>query len=88
VKKLFNFIIFILLLILILSPASEAEDGPDAVLKKGMDYYREGKLDRAEDEYNKALYLYQTEDNKLGEGLCYFKLGEVFFALALYDNSI
>ncbi len=65
-----------------------AEEIPDNLMKTGTEYYRNGKLDKAEKDLSEALKLYKTAGDIKGEGLCYLRLGNVYQALCLYEKSI
>jgi len=65
-----------------------AEEIPDNLLRTGTDYYRDGKLDKAEKDLSEALKLYKTAGDLTGEGLCSFRLGNVYQNLRLYEKSI
>jgi tetratricopeptide (TPR) repeat protein len=50
------------------------------------DYYR-GDLNRAYDNYTKALELFKTTDNKRGQGICYNNLGNIYRSWGDYRRA-
>jgi len=65
-----------------------AEEHADNLMKSGMDYYKNGKLDKAQEEFNKALTICKNNKDLRGEGTCNLRLGDVYYTLGLYETAI
>jgi len=85
---MYKIISVMVLLCLFLFSSVLAQENSDNLMKSGMDYYRDGKLDKAEEEFNKALELYKNSKDLKGEGLCHLKLGDLYNTLGLYEKAL
>lgn len=86
VRKKFIYFILILFLLNSVSPAG-GEDGKN-LLQEGDLYYKQNRLDLAEETYEKALNIYLQNKDTDGMSMAYFRLGKVYLSLCLYDNSL
>jgi len=87
IKKRLIILFSLCIYLFIFSFPAFGEDGK-TLLERGDTYYKENRLSLAEENYNIALNIYLTENNREGINLCYLKLGDVSFALTLYDTSL
>jgi CHAT domain-containing protein/predicted negative regulator of RcsB-dependent stress response len=65
-----------------------AEEDPGLIMNAGMIYYKDGKLDKALDEYNRALTIYKNKKDNDGTGKCYLKIGDVYFSSGFYQDAL
>ncbi|MEQ8186798.1 MAG: CHAT domain-containing protein [Candidatus Eremiobacterota bacterium] len=79
--------IIILIIWIVTFPLLSSED-PLLHLKSGIEAYKHYRFDTAREEYEKALSLYFSSGDLNGAGECYLSLGEVYFSLCLYENSL
>ncbi len=85
---MYKIISVMVLLCLFLFSSVMAEEVTDNLIKSGMDYYKNGKLDKAQEEFNKALTLCKNNKDLKGEGTCNLRLGDVYYTLGLYESAI
>ncbi len=65
-----------------------ASDDPLLHRDAGLEAYKHYRFDTAREEYEKALSLYLSSGDLNGAGECYLSMGEVYFSLCLYENSL
>jgi CHAT domain-containing protein len=70
-----------------LIPAYSSED-PLLHLNAGVEAYKQYRLDKAGEEYEKALNIYLSTGDLQGAGSCYVRMGEVYSSLSLYENAL
>ncbi|MEQ8222477.1 MAG: CHAT domain-containing tetratricopeptide repeat protein [Candidatus Eremiobacterota bacterium] len=85
---MYKIISVMVLLCLFLFSSVLAQENSDNLMKSGMDYYKNGKLDKAQEEFNKALTLCKNNNDLKGEGTCNLRLGDVYYTLGLYESAI
>ncbi|MEQ8170445.1 MAG: hypothetical protein ABRQ38_16280 [Candidatus Eremiobacterota bacterium] len=65
-----------------------ASDEPLVHINAGLEAYKHYRFDAAREEYEKALSIYLSAGDLNGAGECYLNMGDVYFSLCLYENSL
>ena len=88
---MFRFTGFIIILLLcgIFIPlsAGASEDEADLIMNTAEDYYKEGSINSAAEEYKKALHIYENKGDEKKAGLCCLRLGDVYFTGGHYYSA-
>jgi len=88
--RLLYFAVFILFIGVMFLPSLAQDESPEAIMERAGDYYKQGDFNRALEEYQKALSIYEGKNDTLNSGMCYLRSGEVYMAGSRYflaENS-
>jgi len=71
--RLLYFAVFILFIGVMFLTSLAQDESPEAIMERAGDYYKQGDFNRALEEYQKALSIYEGKNDTLNSGMCYLR---------------